>query len=391
VEIRANSDTLSFLRPISIGLGGSEPGEDGAERFAQLMEADRRLSAFEDGRVVGSAGSFAFELTVPGGFVPAAGVTVVATLPTHRRRGVLTELMRAQLDDARGRGEHVAYLWASDERIYGRFGYGLASLATSIDVPVATFAYRDDPGKCGSVRLLAEDEAGEVLPPIYDRIRRESPGFFSRDEPWWRLRRLGRPFGVTRDVFRAVWEDSAYALYTVAIDFAAGPAGELEVIECLGATPEATREIWRYLFSVDVVEHVKAHHLAVDQPLLHLVQQPRRLNARLYDSLWVRLVDVGAALEARALGEGSVVLELADAFLPDNAGRWRVGGDGVGRTDAAPELELEVAVLGSLYLSGFTVAELERAGRVHELVPGAVARADAVLRWDRKPWCPEIF
>ncbi len=230
------------------------------------------------------------------------------------------------------------------------------------------------------------------MPPIYERARAAWPGMFSRPEEWWKARRLGTPAYGTGALFRAVWEDAAYALYRLTTDFAAGPSAEIEVLECVGTTLESTREIWRYLFSVDLVDRVKAHRpLPLDHPLLFLLEQPRRLAMSVGDNLWVRLVDVGGALDARARGEGSVVLELTDLFLPENAGRWRVGGDGVGRTEDTAELALDVADLGSVYLSGFTFAELERGGRVRELVPGAIARADAVLRWDRKPWCPEIF
>ena len=391
VEIRVAHDVREFLRPISVGFGSDPTDEEGPERFAQLMERDRMYSAYEDGQVVGSAGSFGFELTVPGGLVPAAGVTVVAVLPTHRRRGILTELMRVQLDDVRRRGEPVAYLWSSEERIYGRYGFGMASLGLALELPTACAGFRDDPGTSGSVRLLAEEQALTVIPAIYDRARAANAGFFSRTDAWWRVRRLRRSFWVTRDVFRAVWNDDAYALYTFEMRFDGGLRGELEVLECVATSLESTREIWRYLFSVDLVERVKASLLPLDHELLFLLEQPRRLDLRAGDNLWVRLVDVASALEARARGEGSVVLELADAFLPENAGRWRVGGDGVGRTDETAELVLDVADLGSVYLSGFTFAELARAGRVRELEPGAVARADAILRWDRKPWCPEIF
>jgi predicted acetyltransferase len=394
IEVRVADDVRAFLRPVSVGFG-DEPTDDWPERFEKLMPRDRMLSAYEDGLTVGSAGSFAFELTVPGGgFVPAAGVTVVGVLPTHRRRGILTQLMRVQLDDVRRRGEPVAYLWASEERIYGRFGFGLASLGLSLDLPTARAAFRDDPGRSGGVQLLDEEQAYTAIPPIYERARAGNAGFFSRSEPWWTTRRLRRQPWSTNDLFRAIWDEDAYALYTFEMDFGSGrPSGTVEVLECVATSLDSTREIWRYLLSIDLVERVGARRLPLDHELVLLVEEPRRLDLRVADGVWVRLVDVdvGAALAARALGEGTVVLDVADAFLPENAGRWRVSAGGVGRTDDSPDLALDVADLGSLYLGGFTVAELERSGRAHELVPGAVARADALLRRPRRPWCPEIF
>jgi predicted acetyltransferase len=394
VEIRPAGDMTAFLRPVAVGFG-NEPVEELAGRFAQLMDHERAVSAFEDGQIVGSAGAFTYELTVPGGHVPAAGVTFVGVLPSHRRRGILTELMRVQLDDVRLRGEPVAILWASEERIYGRYGYGLAALGLSVELATARVGFRDDPGRSGRVRIVGEDEAFPLCRDVYERVRAETPGMVSRSDAWWTARRLYdtefRPAGFG-PLFRAVWEQEAYALYRVKVDFSRGyPAGELDVLEAVGASLEATREIWRYLFSVDLIETVKSSRLPVDHPLLLMLAEPRRLHIRVGDTLWVRPVDVGAALEARARADGSVVLELTDAFLPDNAGRWRVGGGGVGRTDDDAELALDVADLGSVYLGGFGFGELVRAGRARELEPGAAERADRVFAFDRKPWCPEIF
>jgi predicted acetyltransferase len=391
MEIRPADDLREFLRPISVAFG-DDPVPDWADRVTTLIDPERAHSAYEDGRIVGSAGAFTFELTVPGGVVPAAGVTVVGVLPSHRRRGILTELMRVQLEDARRRGEPVAYLWASDDRIYGRFGYGLASLTAAIEIATARARFRDDPGRSGRVRLLDKPEALDAIPAIYERVRREWPAMFARPGEWWSTRRLADPREPPGTLFKAVWENDAYALYRVKMDWTpTGSNAVLDVVEALGTTTEATREIWRYLFSVDLVARVRASMLPLGHPLVFLLDEPRALGMRVDDGIWVRLVDVGAALEARARGEGSVVLDVTDAFVPENAGRWRVGGDGVERTDDAPELALGVADLGAVYLGGFTFAELARGGRVRELEPGALARADGIFRWDTKPWCPEIF
>jgi predicted acetyltransferase len=190
IETASAEEVGAFLRPISVALGNEPADADANERFASWIDPARMHVAREDGTVVGAAGAFTFELTVPGGLVPAAGVTVVGVLPTHRRRGILTRLMREQLDDVHRRGEPIAYLWATEERIYGRFGYGVGSLTLDTEIDTRRVAFRNDVPVPVRARLLDADEAYEMIPPIYDRVRAETPGMFSRSESWWRRRRL---------------------------------------------------------------------------------------------------------------------------------------------------------------------------------------------------------
>ena len=378
---------------------GRAPTEEAAENIGRLLPADRLHAAWEDGVVVGAAGAFPFELTVPGGRVRAAGVTLVGVLPTHRRRGVLRSMMRAQLDAVHERGEPVAVLWASEDQIYSRYGYGPASLQGEIDVARAYAAFGEPLERRGRIRLLDKDEAAEALPPIHQRVAAETPGMFARSADWWELRLLSDPDWLRRgrgEMQRALLEldgePAGYALYRPNLSFEYGSStGELDVVEALGVSPQAVAELWRFLLDVDWMDRIKAPLLPVDHPLLLLLADPRRLRFTLVDGIMARLVDVGAALAARSYaGDGGVVAEVRDAFCPWNEGRWRLG-PGTERTDAEPELRLDVSALGSVYLGRFTFAELQRAGRVEEPAPGAVARADELFRVDRAPWCPEIF
>ena len=379
---------------------GRVPDEETSERFSRVLPPERMHAAYDGEDVVGGAGAFPMRLTVPGGRVPAAGVTVVAVLPTHRRQGVLRSLMRAQLDDVHARGEPVAYLWASEETIYGRFGYGVASLAGSIELPRVRAGYALPLERQGRGRLVDVGEALELFPNVYERVAVETPGMFVRTRDWWESRVLADPEwrrGDGGEMARVLLEvdgrPDGYALYRLHPKFEQGVSvGYTNVIEALGASPQATAEIWRFLLDVDWVDRVKAFLLPVDHPLLFLLAEPRRLGLRVGDGLWVRLVDVGAALSARAYGEGApIVLEVEDAFCPWNAGRWRLEPGGAERTRDEPGLRLDVSSLASVYLGGFTLAELARAGRVLELRDGALAAADALLGTDRAPWCPEIF
>jgi predicted acetyltransferase len=386
------------LTPISHFFGRALTEDRGLERFAAVLPPERMLAAWVDGAVAGGAGAFPFQLTVPGGRVPAAGVTVVGVFPTHRRRGVLRAMMRAQLDQTRELGEPVAYLWASEETIYGRFGYGLASLAGSFDLPRDRAAFAQPFEPRGRVQLIELGEALALVAPVHEAVAAETPGMFARSREWWEARVLSDPEwrrGGGGELQCAVVEvdggAEAYALYRLNPSFEAGVAtGYTNVVEAMGTSPEATREIWRFLLDIDWMRSIKAGLLPVDHPLFFLLAEPRRMGFRVGDALWVRLVDVEPALAARSYGEGqSLVLEVADAFCPWNEGRYRVpGGE---RTDEDADLRVDVTTLASVYLGGFTFAELARALRVEELSPGAIGRADTLFRADRAPWCPEIF
>jgi predicted acetyltransferase len=309
-------------------------------------------------------------------------------------------MMRAHLDDAVERGDAIAALWASEATIYGRFGYGLASLTGEIELPRdrSTFMLLAKPA--GAIRFVSVEEASSLFPRVYDHVRLETPGMCSRSPAWWENRVLldlearrggGGPARLV--VLERAGEPAAYAIYRHHQSFEYSSAtGHVYVVEALGVDAPAVAGIWRYLFDIDWIAAVKAQLLPVDHPLVLLLGELRRMRFTIADGLWVRLLDVGKALSGRGyMGDGEAVLEVTDEFLPANNGRWRVAAGEASRTDTDADIELDAPALGSVYLGGFSFAELARAGRVRELREGALARADALFRADRLPWCPEIF
>ena len=376
--------------------------EEDAERFSSRLPRERMHAVFDDGRIVAGAGAYGFELTLPSGPTSCAGVTVVGVLPSHRRRGLLRRMMELQLRDVRERGEPIAALWASEETIYGRFGYGLASLSLSLLVRRRNVRIRPDLQPDGSVRLIEGDEALAVLPPLYDRIRKRSPGFLSRSRDWWESRTLGdRPENrrgagpLVRALYERDGRPAGWALYRIAME---GQTFEewkktVRVAEVQGIDDRARREVWRFLLGIDWTDEITLEGLAVDDSLLLVVDRPNELRPRVFDGLWVRPVEVGAALAARGVsGDGRVTIEVtADPHFADNVGTWTVEGDRVRRTSRRPDVRLDVQGLGMTMLGGFTFAQLARAGRAEEAARGGLARADALFRAERAPWCPEIF
>ena len=381
--------------------GRDKPSEEWSGRWLRNFELARMHAAFDDGAIVGGAGAFSFRMTVPGGAsVQTAGVTIVGVLPTHRRRGILRAMMRAQLDDVHERGEPLAALFASEETIYGRYGYGLASLNVQFEIGRAHGLFRPDVETAGSVRLVDAATAAVQMPGVYDSVRSVTPGMLERPASWWEHRLLADPeefrFGGSPKHFAVLEVDGeprAYAIYRLHVSFGdLGPETKLQTLEVMADDALVTASIWRYLLDVDWTKTVVARLQPVYHPLLLLLARPNHARPTLSDGLWVRMVDVQAALSARDYAtEGRVVFEVRDGFCPWNEGRWKLEGGEASRTDDEADIALDVAELGAVYLGGFTFRDLHRAGLIEELRQGAVYGADAIFRGEVAPWCPEIF
>jgi predicted acetyltransferase len=399
-EVRACADQEEFGQAVgAIGqYFNPPPNEEFLERFARTLPHERMHAALQDGEFVGGAGAFPFELSVPGGALLCAGVTAVGVTPTHRRRGALRAMMDAQLRDVHERGEPIAALWASEETIYGRFGYGIASWAGELKIPHEWDEFAQPLEPYGTVRFVTSEEARDLFPPVHERVRQERPGMPSRSEAWWEERRLRQDEREADAparfvVLEAGGAPEAYAIYRTYFGFEGGIASSrLVVREAFGATPQATAQIWRFLLDVDWMAFAEVSLVPPDHPLFLLLANPRRARYQMHDALFVRLVDVGATLSGRAYGDGEqIVFEVRDAVCPWNSGRWRLEGGECSRTNDEPDLALDVAALGSAYLGAVSFTQLREALRVEELREGAIARADALFAWRPLPWCPEIF
>ena len=398
-----DGEARAFFEAGEVAFGERLRDEDLA-RWEPTFEPDRAIVARDGDRIVGTAGIFSFELTVPGGVLPAAGVTAVGVQPTHRRRGILRRMMRAQLDAIHDRGEPLAILWASEGQIYQRFGYGLSTLATRIGVERDRSAFRAPHTPAGTVRFVDVDEAKRLLPPIHDAMRPRRPGFFNRTPALWDADMFNDPEHWRRGA-SAAWyvvhevagEPDGYARYRIREKWDdTGPNSTLIVTDLVAVNPAAHLDVWRFLLDIDLMGRIEAWNVASDDPIILAVAEPRRLGISLGDGLWLRVVDVASALAGRRYrSDGSVVLELADEFCPWNDGRWALrveDGVPIVKPTAEPsDLACETTDLAAAYLGAFTFAQLEDAARVTELSPGGVARADALFRTDRAPWCPRVF
>lgn len=405
-EIRpvSRQEFPEYFRSIVETFGGDVRDSD-REMDAAVFEPERSLAVFDKGRVVGTAGAFSRQLTVPGATTPLAAVTMVSVVPTHRRRGLLTAMMRRQLTELfEGQREPVAALWASEAAIYGRFGYGLAARYAELTGRTRRMGLR--PGTdlgTGRMRMVSTEELRLLVAATYEQIRRKAVGWLDRPGRWWDYRLYDPEHerkGAT--ALRAVvYEErdgtpAGYAVYRIKADESHGqPDSELLVREVAALTPAAYAATWSFLLNLDLVRRVRASG-PVDEPLQHLVVDARAVELSLRDNLWVRTVDVGRALSARRYARDvDVVVDVTDEFCPWNSGRWRlVGGpDGAecSRTPDAADIALTSTDLGAAYLGGTSLSLLAAAGRVRELRPGALAEVSVAFAHDRAPFCPEVF
>jgi predicted acetyltransferase len=384
--------------------GPADPPEERAQ-WRRVTELERASVAWDGDELVGTAGAFTFRMTVPGGaLLGVAGVTMVSVQATHRRRGVLTSMMRSQLDDIRDRGEPVAVLTASEPAIYGRFGYGIATHQMRGTVDTTRVAFSAPEGADAvRIRLVSPAEARETCEAVYAQVVPGRAGMLAR-QPGWDTQPLVDPPAARRGagpLLCALAEvDGAvrgYARYSVTPEWSpAGADSTVNLRDLEALDPAAYAALWRYLASIDLTAEIGFYNRPVDDPMLHLVSDIRRCALGVRDSLHLRLVDVGAALEARTYAAPvDVVLDVEDAFCPWNSGRWRLTGDTKGaaceRTTDPADLALPVRQLGAAYLGGFSLHAMAAAGHVRELRAGALPEASGAFLTAPAPWLPHGF
>lgn len=381
------------------------------ELYRELVETDRSIGVWDGGEVVGSSSLISFRMTVPGGAaVPMAGLSMVHAATTHRRRGILRSMMRSQLDAVREAGvEPLSALTASEPRIYGRFGYGMATRRLDADIDTHRVAL-DVPPESGRMRLRIVDDPASVLDvceAVYARRVPERAGMLER-LPGWEHQPLkdppaGRRDGETRPACLLAEDEHGdvrgYARYSLkpGSDETGTPEGRVLLLDLEALDAAAYGALWRCLFDMDLMRTLQVRHRPVDDAWLHMVGDSVRLcRPRWRDDLFLRPVEVGAALAARTYtAPVDVVLDVEDAFCPWNEGRWRLTGDSAGaaceRTGDAAELALSVRELGAAYLGGTSLRALASAGRVRELREGALGAASRAFATDAAPWLPHGF
>lgn len=401
----AESEFDQFLQLDELAFASAPPSPAALEIDKRLLERDRTIGVFDGPQIVGGASIFSFEMTVPGGRVPMAGVTWVSVMPTHRRRGILSSMMRHQLHDLHETGgEAVAGLTASEPPIYGRFGYGLASRVAQLTIPRQHSGLRMPSGSDAvTLRLVPTDQSQEVCEEVYARQVPTRPGMLVRSPAWasayasdpddWRAGRSKLRTVLAERDGQAV----GYTRYRVKQEFTNGaPAGQVSVLELYADDAASYAVLLRYLVSIDLMTTTVLPGVPLDAPPLRLLDNIRAADIRLKDDLYLRLVDVDRALASRTYSaQVDIVIDVTDTFCPWNAGRWRLTGGEKGatceRTTAAPDISLGVRELGSVYLGGASLTSLGAAALVEERRSGALVEASRAFATDLEPCLPFGF
>jgi predicted acetyltransferase len=389
---------------------GEEATEQDESAFRRAFPFDRALCAFDAGRLVSSLAVLSLELTLPGRTaLRAGGATWGATLPTHRRRGILRALFGAQLNDMRDRGDPLSVLLASEAPLYGRYGYGPASsiMSFKIDRAYARFATESGGDAPEGITLVTGVEAAGRLAGIYESFRLHQPGAVSRSPGWWASYLWDPLFerqGGTA-MYHAVHasRDGAadgYVTYRLKEQWAGyTPMGEVQVLEVIARDPAVYRALWEFVLGTDLCQTVSCWKGRVDEPLRWLLADSRRLAVdEVADDLYVRLLDIPRALAAREYAaSGELVLEVSEPFPVACTGRFLLESGGIGAgaecrpTDRDPDLSLGVEALGAAYLGGVSFTTLAAAGRVSSADRKTLAAADAMFSSGIAPYCSTMF
>lgn len=407
-EMRAiTADEVPAFFTILTAAFGDDANDDELAVESLTAETERTIAVFDGPDIVATAGAFSFDMAVPGGRLPTAGVTYVSVRPTHRRRGLLSTMMRSQLHDIHQRGEPIAALWASEAAIYGRFGYGVASQLLRIEIDRVDTSVRNDVADDPSLRLrlVTPGDVASDIENIELALVDRRPGQFVRDKRWIDTlvadpkSRHGGMSGL-RGILAYDGDDPVgYALYRSKNDAVRPhmlPDGQVIVFAQAALTPAADVALARALLSLDLMRRIRWWNRPMDTSLPHLLTDARQARTTVLDGLHVRVVDLPTALEGRRYAAPvDVVLEVEDPLCEWNTGRWQLRGDADSaqctRTDDEPTLQLSMEDLGAVYLGGTTLSTLASAGRVKAVDEQALQRASMAFSWHIAPWCPVVF
>lgn len=402
-EIRPITDdeVPAFRAALFLGFG-ADYSSDGDDRFRRLCDLSRTVAVFDGDQIVGTLGDYELSLTVPGGAqVPMAGTTLVSVRSTHRRSGILRLMMQHHLDAAVARSEPIAGLWASEAPIYGRFGFGLASEAHSVSFGPGAFDLRTEAASDVELRMIEPSDVPDAVGPLWSQLAAERSGFIERTPTQWSVavedpayaregaserrhvvaRRNGQVTGYLTYRQREKWDG-----------FVADGSVSIELL--VASDHQAHRTLWSYVTSIDLFPRITHWNVAIDDPIVHDLTNERVMKRQLMDALYVRILDVEAALTARTYEcDDTITIAVVDD-LSYAAGTFELevagGSAAVTTTTKAADVTLGVRELGAIYLGGRSAIAMHRAGLI-DASRAAAARLDRLFRTAELPWCPNEF
>lgn len=410
----AYAESVAWMRAVAFGFHDERRSDERVDKSIELQRTDRRVmtGVYQTGPVAGHSlgadvpvatfGTMDKTLNIGfGRLLDTRLVTAVTVRTSHRRRGLLRRMMGEDLARAREEGLAMAALTASEASIYGRFGFGVATSEQSMTVDT-TARFRLNHTPVGSVEVADPKVLLELAPEVFDRVHRITPGSIGRHEFYRQLASgsISRDGGEDPKVKVALHYGPGGAVDGyVSYKFAGWSSTPytMEVVDLVAATGAAYLELWQYLAAIDLVDRVTWEEAPVDDPLRWALEDARCVEASAArDMLWLRILDVKKALEARHYpADGRLVLKVADS-LGLTGGTFTLaaaGGSGVvtAAGGEAPDLELDVSALSALYLGGVSPVTLAGSGRILEHTPGAAFRAARMFAVERPAHCLTHF
>ena len=356
------------------------------------FEFDRAIGVFHKGEFVAATHAYSLEMRVPGNVLPMAGVSHVCVQASHRRRGIMTAMTKRQFQDFHDRGDPIAGLGASESIIYGRFGYGMATHRENWTIAKEHTAFNPPIASKGHTRFVKTCEMRNIFPEVFERTGKDRPGWVPRPGYVWDFIASDYEFrrhGCSANYY-VVYEEGGnvdgYVNYRTIDD-------SVRVIGLMATSRHAYAALWQFCFGIDLKSVIDAPNRPMDDSLMWMLADPRRLQRSTEDGKWLRLVDAQVALSSRRYSQsGSLVIELRDTFCPWNERRYELDGRPDGAecrsSSKSPDLVLSASELGATYLGGVKFSTLASAGRIEECTHGALERADAMFAFHLKPWCP---
>jgi predicted acetyltransferase len=411
IELRPVTDQnfAAWRKAVRQGFGDHVHPDDIPRLRNDRVEIDRLVAAVDTGseRIVGTGGADSYSLTVPGGAtVPMAGVAYMTTSVTHRRQGAFSGIVGRIHDTARERGDVISGLWASQSHLYGRFGYGLAinSYDWEIDPGYGAFAHSpivEEDESNAHVYFVDAEEAAVILPGIYEQMHQQTIGSVDRSAGRWRYELFDeeRIRGGASALFFAVCEEEgeqtgyvAYRTRTVGDS----DVKTIEISEQVSVTDTAHATMWRFLLNFELVDKIVAVNRPADDPLWWMLSDPRRLNRKSHDSLWLRLLDIPRALEARTYNaDGRLKIGIVSERQPEVSGTYVLeisdSQATVKKTTDKPDVIMTPADLSTIYLGGVTPGPLVEAGRIDTITTGSLAKLHGMFSTDSAPWCAHYY
>lgn len=403
IEIRpARADEMKDLNRVT-GYAFANNDLPKEEPDPDPLQPEQSLCAFDGEQMVATSGAFDFSMRFNGRQVAADGVTMVSCDPGYRRRGIVRQLIDGLLQRSRSRDVPVSILWASMGAIYQRFGYGLATTMVGYNIPPRHIQFQFGERPAGEVRLMSREAALPHLQAIYSSYAESANGMLHRGELFWdlMLRRTGGQHTWIAVYFDEQGTATGYCLYRTRFNPALVPEASqvMDVFDFVWLDMAAYRGLWGYLGSHDLVDHIRLEYVAEDDPAPNLMLEPRMLRRKTWDGVWMRIVDVEAALAARGYElPGEAVVEIVDDELcPWNNGCYRLvaGGDEISvdrlSDSVMPDFTTRPEGLSSL-ISGHTRAsELVRMGRASMTDVQREPILDSLFATRRRPHCPNMF